>query len=82
MAENPMAVNFELLSDKARFLTGMDLRVLFAVLFKQGILLAPGELGSCLVYRLNPEYGWKGTERNYQQALKEGLSLRKGERSA
>ena len=40
-------------------------------LVAKGIFLEGPKVGRCKTYRLNPNYGWRGTGKNHQEALKE-----------
>lgn len=47
-------------------------------LLEFGIVIEGPKIGRSKTYRLNPQFGWKGTVSNHQKALKNGLSLIKG----
>lgn len=40
-----------------------------------GVLLQGPKIGRSHSYRLNPQFGWKGTVKNHKKALKHGLSV-------
>jgi len=42
-------------------------------LIEVGILLKGPKIGKSCSYRLNPNFGWKGTAKNHQKALKERM---------
>ncbi|MDD9849746.1 hypothetical protein BZG30_31430, partial [Escherichia coli] len=39
-----------------------------------GIIIEGPRIGRSKTYRLNPQFGWKGTVSNHRKALKNGLS--------
>lgn len=43
-----------------------------------GIVIEGPKIGRSKTYRLNPQFGWKGTASNHQKALKNGLSVIQG----
>ncbi|AXE10808.1 hypothetical protein EX975_25410 [Salmonella enterica subsp. enterica serovar Gaminara] len=43
-----------------------------------GIILQGPKIGRSYSYRLNPQFGWKGTVSNHKKALKNGLSVIQG----
>ncbi|WP_426578610.1 helix-turn-helix transcriptional regulator (plasmid) [Xenorhabdus stockiae] len=43
-----------------------------------GIILEGPKIGRSKTYRLNPQFGWKGTVSNHRKALKNGLSVIQG----
>ncbi len=45
-------------------------------LIEEGVLLAGPRIGVNRTYTLNPSYGWKGSARNHQEALKERMRAR------
>lgn len=47
-------------------------------LTEKEIILEGPKIGRSKTYRLNPQYGWKGTVLNHKQALKNGMSLIQG----
>ncbi len=47
-------------------------------LIEFGIILEGPKIGRSKTYRLNPQFGWKGTESNHQKALKTGLRVHQG----
>ncbi len=47
-------------------------------LIKFGIIFEGPKIGRSRSYRLNPEFGWKGTVSNHKKALKNGLSVIQG----
>ena len=47
-------------------------------LLEREILLEGPKVGRSKTYRLNPQYGWKGTISNHKQALKNGMSVIQG----
>ena len=49
-------------------------------LMEYGILLEGPKVGRSKSYRLNPNYGWKGTIQNHEKALKNGFSVIDGGR--
>ena len=46
-----------------------------------GIILEGPKIGRSKTYRLNPQFGWKGTVSNHKKALKNGLSVIQGGRT-
>lgn len=44
-------------------------------LLEFGIILEGPKIGRGKTYRLNPQFGWKGTVSNHNKALKHGLSV-------
>lgn len=44
-------------------------------LIEFGIVIEGPKIGRSKTYRLNPQFGWKGTVSNHKKALKHGLSL-------
>ena len=46
-----------------------------------GVIQEGPRMGSAKSYRLNPEFGWKGTIPNHKKALKNGLSVIDGGRA-
>lgn len=50
------------------------------VLLDLGVLLLGPKVGRSHSYRLNPQFGWKGTVSNHKKALKNGLSVIQGGR--
>lgn len=49
-------------------------------LLQKEIILEGPKIGRSKTYRLNPNYGWKGTISNHDRALKNGLSIIDGGR--
>lgn len=49
-------------------------------LVNQKIILEGPKIGRSKTYRLNPQYGWKGTISNHKKALKNGMSIIDGGR--
>ncbi|KLU14977.1 MULTISPECIES: helix-turn-helix domain-containing protein [Xenorhabdus] len=47
-------------------------------LIEFGIILEGPKIGRSKTYRLNPQFGWKGTVSNHKKALKNGLSVIQG----
>lgn len=47
-------------------------------LLLKGILIEGRKVGRSKTYRLNPSYGWKGTIKNHDAALKHGLTVING----
>ena len=47
-------------------------------LLERKIVLEGPKVGRSKTYRLNPQYGWKGTISNHKQALKNGMSVIQG----
>lgn len=45
-----------------------------------GVMLEGPKIGRSKTYRLNPQFGWKGTVANHKKALKNGLSVITGGR--
>ncbi|MBB0339222.1 hypothetical protein G7M09_26045, partial [Escherichia coli] len=45
-----------------------------------GIIIEGPRIGRSKTYRLNPQFGWKGTVSNHRKALKNGLSVIQGGR--
>ncbi|MCV5695622.1 helix-turn-helix domain-containing protein [Escherichia coli] len=45
-----------------------------------GIIIEGPRIGRSKTYRLNPQFGWKGTVRNHRKALQNGLSVIQGGR--
>ncbi|RVR63714.1 hypothetical protein EOL30_28795, partial [Citrobacter freundii] len=43
-----------------------------------GIIIEGPKIGRSKTYRLNPQFGWKGTVSNHKKALKNGLSIIQG----
>lgn len=43
-----------------------------------GIIFEGPKIGKSRSYRLNPNFGWKGTINNHKKALKNGLSVIQG----
>ncbi|MGR7652733.1 hypothetical protein ACU6Z3_27775 [Klebsiella aerogenes] len=50
-------------------------------LLEFGIILEGPRIGRSKTYRLNPQFGWKGTVSNHKKALKNGLSVIQGGRA-
>ncbi|ECL6675736.1 helix-turn-helix domain-containing protein [Salmonella enterica] len=50
-------------------------------LIEFGIILEGPKIGRSKTYRLNPQFGWKGTVSNHRKALKNGLSVIQGGRA-
>lgn len=48
------------------------------VLLDLGVILLGPKVGRSHSYRLNPQFGWKGTVANHKRALKHGLSVING----
>lgn len=46
-----------------------------------GIILEGPKIGRSKTYRLNPQFGWKGTVSNHKKALSNGLSVIQGGQS-
>ena len=40
-----------------------------------GVILEGPKIGRSKTYRLNPQFGWKGTAVNHKRALKNGMSV-------
>lgn len=51
------------------------------VLLDLGVILLGPKVGRSHSYRLNPQFGWKGTVANHKKALKNGLSVIQGGRT-
>lgn len=49
-------------------------------LVESGVIFEGPKIGRSKSYRLNPNYGWKGTVSNHQKALRNGLSIVTGGR--
>ncbi|WGL94102.1 MarR family transcriptional regulator [Arsenophonus nasoniae] len=49
-------------------------------LLEFGVILEGPKIGRSKTYRLNPQFGWKGTVSNHKKALKHGLSVIDGGR--
>lgn len=49
-------------------------------LIEFGIIFEGPKIGRSRSYRLNPEFGWKGTVSNHKKALRNGLSVIQGGR--
>lgn len=47
-------------------------------LIEFGIIIEGPKIGRSKTYRLNPQFGWKGTVTNHRKALKNGLSVIQG----
>lgn len=47
-------------------------------LIEFGIIIEGPKIGRSKTYRLNPQFGWKGTVSNHKKALKNGLSIIQG----
>jgi predicted transcriptional regulator len=47
-------------------------------LLEFGIIMEGPKVGRSKTYRLNPQFGWKGTVTNHKKALRNGLSLIQG----
>jgi hypothetical protein len=47
-------------------------------LIQIGVLLDGPKIGRSKSYRLNPQFGWKGSVTNHKKALKHGLSVIQG----
>lgn len=47
-------------------------------LIEFGMILEGPKIGRSRTYRLNPQFGWKGTVSNHKKALKNGLSVING----
>ncbi|HAZ7408665.1 TPA: hypothetical protein J7712_004463 [Escherichia coli] len=47
-------------------------------LIEFGIILEGPKIGRSKTYRLNPQFGWKGTVSNHKKALSNGLSVIQG----
>ncbi|MCV5244375.1 MarR family transcriptional regulator, partial [Escherichia coli] len=45
------------------------------------VILQGPKVGRSYSYRLNPQFGWKGTVSNHKKALKNGLSVIQGGRT-
>jgi predicted transcriptional regulator len=43
------------------------------ILINFGVILKGPKIGKSCSYRLNPNFGWKGTAKNHQKALKERM---------
>ena len=50
-------------------------------LLEFGIVIEGPKIGRSKTYRLNPQFGWKGTVTNHKKALKNGLTVINGGRS-
>lgn len=50
-------------------------------LIEFGIILEGPKIGRSKTYRLNPQFGWKGTVNNHKKALRNGLSVIQGGKS-
>ncbi|ELJ7526620.1 hypothetical protein QYK82_004961 [Salmonella enterica] len=50
-------------------------------LIEFGIVIEGPKIGRSKTYRLNPQFGWKGTVTNHKKALKNGLSVIQGGKS-
>lgn len=50
-------------------------------LLEFGIVIEGPKIGRSKTYRLNPQFGWKGTVTNHKKALKNGLSIINGGKS-
>jgi biotin operon repressor len=46
-----------------------------------GVIIEGPKIGRSKSYRLNPQFGWKGTVNNHKKALKNGLSVIQGGRA-
>lgn len=44
-------------------------------LLEFGVVIEGPKIGRSKTYRLNPQFGWKGTVTNHKKALKHGLSV-------
>ncbi|ATI93582.1 hypothetical protein H0K13_004467 [Salmonella enterica] len=49
-------------------------------LIEFGIIIEGPKIGRGKTYRLNPQFGWKGTVKNHKKAIKNGLSVINGGR--
>lgn len=47
-------------------------------LINLGVIIEGPKIGRSKSYRLNPQFGWKGTVSNHKKALKNGLSIIQG----
>ncbi|MGI2050021.1 replication/maintenance protein RepL [Shewanella oncorhynchi] len=47
-------------------------------LMQMDVILEGPRIGRSKTYRLNPQFGWKGTVTNHKKALRHGLSVIKG----
>ncbi len=47
-------------------------------LMQMDVILEGPRIGRSKTYRLNPQFGWKGTVSNHKKALRQGLSVIKG----
>lgn len=47
-------------------------------LMQMDVILEGPRIGRSKTYRLNPQFGWKGTVSNHKKALRQGLSIIKG----
>lgn len=47
-------------------------------LLEFGVVIEGPKIGRSKTYRLNPQFGWKGTVSNHKKALKHGLSIING----
>jgi len=47
-------------------------------LLEFGVIVEGPKVGRSKTYRLNPQFGWKGTVSNHKKALKNGLSVING----
>lgn len=43
-----------------------------------GVIIQGPKVGRSFSYRLNPQFGWKGTANNHRKALRNGLSVIQG----
>lgn len=43
-----------------------------------GVIIQGPKVGRSFSYRLNPQFGWKGTTNNHRKALRNGLSVIQG----
>ncbi|HBR3029622.1 TPA: hypothetical protein L9R08_005408 [Klebsiella pneumoniae] len=50
-------------------------------LLEFGVILEGPRIGRSKTYRLNPQFGWKGTVSNHKKALRNGLSVIQGGRA-
>lgn len=50
-------------------------------LLEFGVIIEGPKIGRSKTYRLNPQFGWKGTITNHRKALKNGLSVITGGKS-
>lgn len=78
--ENYILVSQVEICENIRMLKPHVSRAIKNLVLKEIILEGP-KIGRSKTYRLNPNYGWKGTVKNHNKALKHGFEIIDGGRS-